>query len=160
LEWMAIALTNMAARTYVEGRWEETLESSYRIREIQETIGDRWQASLTAYNIAEILADQGRLEEAEPLAAAALRDCRATQAHAEAAQGMSLLGRIAARRGVEGARSLLHDARDLYIESDQPAEALRTDAWIAESLVLDGDAGGAFVLIAETLDRSTETEGL
>src|SRR5262249_31846200 len=57
LEWMAIALTNMAARTYVEGRWEETLESSYRIREIQETIGDRWQASLTAYNIAEILAD-------------------------------------------------------------------------------------------------------
>jgi tetratricopeptide (TPR) repeat protein len=162
LEWISIVLNNMAGRAYEEGRWNNCLELARRALEAKETIGDRWSAAVTSLNVAEILTDQGRLEEAEPMTTAALRVFKASRAPGFTAHAQSLLGRIAARRGgrLDEARSLLEEARALHLEADQPTEALRTDAAIAECLVLQGDAQSALALVESTLARSAETEGL
>jgi class 3 adenylate cyclase/tetratricopeptide (TPR) repeat protein len=162
LEWISIVLNNMAGRAYEEGRWNNCLELARRALEAKETIGDRWSAAVTSLNVAEILTDQGRLEEAEPMTTAALRVFKASRAPGFTAHAQSLLGRIAARRGgrLDEARSLLEEARALHLEADQPTEALRTDAAIAECLVRQGDAQSALALVESTLARSAETEGL
>jgi len=161
-EWISIVLNNMGGRAYEEGRWNDSLELNRRALAAKETIGDRWSAAATTLNIAEILADQGRLEEAEPLATSALRVFKATQAPGWTADAESLLGRIASRSGgrFDEARSLLEEARALHLEADQPGEAYRTDAAIAECLVLQGDAPSALALLDATLARSADTEGL
>jgi tetratricopeptide (TPR) repeat protein len=136
LEWISIVLNNMAGRAYEEGRWNNCLELARRALEAKETIGDRWSAALRVF--------------------------KASRAPGFTAHAQSLLGRIAARRGgrLDEARSLLEEARALHLEADQPTEALRTDAAIAECLVLQGDAQSALALVESTLARSAETEGL
>jgi tetratricopeptide (TPR) repeat protein len=161
LDWVGLVLNNMGSRTYTEGRWDETLDLAGRACEAWETIGDRWRASWASFNIADILADQGRLDEAEPLARAALRIWRASKTPVDIADATALLGRIAARSGrFEEAHSLLREARDLYAESGEAGEALRTDAAIAECLVLEGDPKAAIELVDESFRRAAETEGL
>ena len=161
LEWISIALNNMGGRAYEEGRWNDSLELARRALEAKETIGDRWSASVTTLNVAEVLTDQGRLEEAEPLIAATLRVFKAAHAQGMTALATIDLGRVVARAGrFDEARALLEQARALYVESDQPGEVLRTDAAIAECLVLQGDASAALELAEATLARSEDTEGL
>jgi tetratricopeptide (TPR) repeat protein len=161
LEWISIVLNNMGGRAYEEGRWNDSLELARRALEAYETIGDRRSASVTTLNIAEMLADQGRLEEAEPLGTAVIRVFKATQAPGFTAHASILLGRIAARsRRFDEAQSLLEAARVLFLESDQPSEALRTDAAIAECLLLKGDAEPAIALIDATVAQSENIEGV
>jgi class 3 adenylate cyclase/tetratricopeptide (TPR) repeat protein len=161
LEWISIALNNMGGRAYEEGRWNDSLELARRAVEAYETVGDRRSASVTTLNIAEILLDQGRLEEAEPLGTDVMRVFKATKAPGFTAHASILLGRIAARsRRFAEARSLLDAARALFLEADQPSEAFRTDAAIAECLLLNGEAERAIALIDATLPQSEDIEGL
>jgi class 3 adenylate cyclase/tetratricopeptide (TPR) repeat protein len=161
LEWISIVLNNMGGRAYEEGRWNDSLELARRALEAYETIGDRRSASVTTLNIAEMLVDQGRLDEAEPLGTAVMRVFKATKASSFTAHASILLGRIAARsRRFDEARSLLEAARLLFLEADQSSEALRTDAAIAECLLLQGDAEPAIVLIDATAAESEQIEGL
>jgi class 3 adenylate cyclase/tetratricopeptide (TPR) repeat protein len=161
LEWISIVLNNMGGRAYEEGRWDECLDLARRAVQAKETIGDRWSVAVTSLNIAEVLIDQGRLEEAEPLATTALRVVRAAQAPGMTALANSVLGRIAARRGrFEEARSLLEEAGTLYLESEEPDEALRTEAAIAECLVLQGEAVRALSHVDATRERSADAGGL
>ena len=67
-----------ANRSQERSDWDEALDLYQRARDLFERTGDTGNASLAKYNIAEILDDQGRLDEAEPLLRDVIRVWRAS----------------------------------------------------------------------------------
>ena len=61
----AIVLNNLGAHAYHCGRWDEALDLFDRSRSSNARIGNHLDAGYGSWNIAEILMDQGRIEEAE-----------------------------------------------------------------------------------------------
>jgi hypothetical protein len=112
-------------------------------------------------NIAEVLCEQGHLEEAEELAVEALRVHRSTGYRFVIAWVTSLLGRIAARSGrFDDAHAALDDARSAFVASGLPGDVIRTDAWRAEVLLMEGDAAAALALATETKTGSLKEGGV
>ena len=73
-------------------------------------------AAVSAINIAEILSDQGRLVEAQPLLSDALAVWRASGAPTSIAFARSYLGRVAARAGRhDEALALYAQAREAFV---------------------------------------------
>ena len=68
----ANAANNLGVHAYYDGRWSETLEMYGRSRDVCSWLGDVIDAALSDANIGEVLVNQGRLDEAEPM----LRDAR------------------------------------------------------------------------------------
>jgi class 3 adenylate cyclase/tetratricopeptide (TPR) repeat protein len=154
LEWVGSVLNNMGIRAYMEGRWSETLDFISRARNAWEATGDRWWASFATINIADILLDQGRIDEAEPLAREAFRIWKAAQTPVDVADATMLLGRIAARSDrFEDAIQLLEEARDLYAQAGESGEAFVAEARMVECRVLQGDASAALEQGDRTLGR-------
>ena len=70
---VSATLDQLAARAYLAGRWDECLELAQRARDVDDKIGDSYAAAIGDVNIGELLADQGRPEQAEPIARRALQ---------------------------------------------------------------------------------------
>jgi tetratricopeptide (TPR) repeat protein len=160
LERVGHVLNHLAIRAYLEGRWSDFLPLANRAREASDRIGDAWTAAVVLFNIGEVLADQGRNAEAEPNVREALRTWQ-DAASPDAAEAMSLLGRVLTNRGeLEEARALLDESIKVFRESGDEAEELRAHARVAEWLLASGDAHGALTLATETLERTASGEGL
>lgn len=145
----------LGIRAYYAGDWTEALACYERAREASVRAGDEWMAAIAAGNIAEILSDQGRLDEAEPLLRDALALWRASGAESSIAFARSYLGRIAARAGRhDDALTLYTQARQGFAADGEHAEVVETDARIAECLVFRGDAQRALVATDLALARA------
>src|SRR5206468_922816 len=90
---------NLGMFAYFQGRWNEAIECYLRAEEAWEKAGDRWAASFATVNRGEILSDQGRTDEAEPLFRSALRVVRSYEASSRIADVDPQYGRLAARAG-------------------------------------------------------------
>ena len=131
-----------------------------RALEIFDRTGDRANACLAKYNIAEILTDQGRLDEAEPLQREVLRVWRASGADADVAEARRELGRMLARRGdFAGARDQLDAARSEQVRAGKEGEELVTAYWICDLHVLAGETDAALSAIADTSSLAHRVEG-
>ena len=64
-ERQAAVLNNLGIYAYCEGRWPEAYDFYSRAAEASERAGDVWAAAYDDCNIGELLADQGRLDEAQ-----------------------------------------------------------------------------------------------
>jgi class 3 adenylate cyclase/tetratricopeptide (TPR) repeat protein len=156
----ADVLNNLGAFAYLEGRWNDALDSYERGRELRERIGDPVHAANGTLNIAEIFTDQGRLEEAERLARDALRVWRAAGATYSVGFATRQLGRVAARSGRhQEALEQLEQARTLFLEAGAPSDVNETDAARAECLVLSGRPAEALELVAPSIGRAEKTGG-
>ncbi|MBA3690071.1 MAG: AAA family ATPase, partial [Actinobacteria bacterium] len=71
LPGQAVVYNNLGAWAYYQGKWTEALEFYEKGREARERTGDAVSAAMGTCNIGEILSDQGRLSDAEPLFRAA-----------------------------------------------------------------------------------------
>src|SRR5919198_114622 len=86
LRSQGIVLNNLGIIAQERSRWDDALALYRRFLEITELTGNRQNASLAKYNIAEILSDQGRLDEAETLLREVIRVWRASGADADVAE--------------------------------------------------------------------------
>jgi tetratricopeptide (TPR) repeat protein len=144
-------LTYYGAMAYWEGRWHDAVELYERGRERSVRAGDAVGAAIASMNIAEIRSDQGRLDEAEVPAREALRVFRAARFSELIATDCSILGRVVSRAGRhEEAVQLLTDAIELAELSGAQLLRVGTLGFLAEDLVLQGDAEGALA----TLERA------
>jgi class 3 adenylate cyclase/tetratricopeptide (TPR) repeat protein len=156
-----ITLNNIGTTLYFLGRWDETIDAYEAAQEALEKAGDTWIASFALTNRAELLSDQGRLEEAEPLLRQALRIARASRTGPHIANNLADYGRLAARGGrFDEARAMLTEARDEYERAGERAEVLLTEAKLAECLMLEGESKAALDLASSTLERAATTEGV
>lgn len=157
----AVVLNNLGVWAYWDGRWDEALELYDRGRDARERTGDPVNAAFGTINVAEILSDQGRLEEAERLARDALRVWRVAGDRDGVAFAMSLLGRIESRahRFAEADR-LFDAARAEFEDIGSVADVLETDARIAESLCFRRAPERALEVVDAALARAATAEGV
>ena len=161
LERQGSILNNLGVIAYRQGRWIESVDLYERARQVWERAGDRWSAAFAVVNRAEVLLDQGRLAEAEPLMKESLRIARASKSGSRIAEMARYNGTLLARGGrFDEARLLLAEAREEFERSGERGEVLVTEARIAESLVFEGAAGEALALVARTLARAETFEGI
>jgi len=152
----ARALNQLGIRAYFEGRWDVAVEFYRESKLACDRAGDQFTGAVEMGNMAEVLSDQGRLVEAEPLLRDALHVWRAASAPSFIAFGKSQLGRLAARSGrFDEALSLLGSARDDYVRDGEQAEVLETDARLAECLALQGEFGAALAAVDDALARAS-----
>jgi class 3 adenylate cyclase/tetratricopeptide (TPR) repeat protein len=150
----------LGIRAYYAGRWDEALGHYQRARDAAGRAGGVWMAAAGAINIAEILSDQGRLVEAQPLLTDALAVWRASGAPTSIAFARSYLGRVAARAGRhDEAMAYYAQAREGFVGDGEHAEVLETDARIAECLVLQGRSAAALEAADVAIQRAAGLAG-
>jgi tetratricopeptide (TPR) repeat protein len=109
-------------------------------------------AAVATAGTAEILLEQGRLDEAERTSREALRVWQAAGHRWGMAYATLLLGRMADRAGDPGrARPLLEQARAWFSQGGAADLVLETDARRAEGFVLEGKGAEALGLVSELL---------
>ena len=116
-------------------------------RAAKELVGDVIGAAVQMNNEAEILSDQGHLDEALPLFDDWLRACRASGYAFGVGVALSNLGRVAARGShFADAYGLFEDALDQFAQLSSERFANETRARMAECLVIEGSHGRALEL--------------
>ena len=155
------ALNDLGMDAYFEGRWTEALDLYERSTEARRKTGDEVKAAHGRNNVAEILSDQGHLEEAESLFLDVLRVWRAAGFRLGVAFATSNLGRVAARSGRhEEAARRYEEALAAFRSKQAEGEALETEARMAEHVLLAGDRSGALDLATRVLERVESFGGL
>ncbi|HLK44613.1 MAG TPA: tetratricopeptide repeat protein, partial [Acidimicrobiales bacterium] len=145
-------LNNLGGLAYWRGQWQRAIELYEQAGACSERAGHAADAAFTAGNVAEILADQGHLDEAATHLRRAQRVWTATGHRVGVAFANMLLGRVAVRAGrtAEGLAlltSTLADMRRLKIDF----YAAFARALIAEAEALGGDAERAVALADQQL---------
>ena len=144
LDRQAAVLNNLGMFAYWDGKWDEAIKLYERGADASMRAGDVANAAFGDCNIAEVLADQGRIAEAETRLLRARRVWRGTEDAHGAAFATALLGRAAARGGrSDEALELLDDARAELRELGFGGDAALADAYKAEALVLAGRSAEA-----------------
>jgi class 3 adenylate cyclase/tetratricopeptide (TPR) repeat protein len=157
----ARTLNQLGIRAYFIGRWDLAVDYYRQSKEACDRAGDQFTAAVELGNMAEVLSDQGRLDEAEPLLHDAQRVWRAAVAPSFVAFGKSQLGRLAARSGrFDEALELLQSARDDYLADGEQSELLESDARIAEALLLQGSYVASLDAADEAMTRASSNSAV
>ncbi|MFN2609737.1 MAG: adenylate/guanylate cyclase domain-containing protein [Actinomycetota bacterium] len=158
-EGRARVLNNLGGFAFLRGHWDEAIGYYRSAREDKVATGDVAGASLVGCNIAEILSDQGYLEEAEKFALDALLVWRAS-GQWFAGFALCMLGRIAYRSGrVQEAGPLLEEANAHFRRAGASAQVSITDSYLAEAAQIGGDYEMALEICDRLIDASTQDQG-
>ncbi len=148
----AAVANNLGQLAFYGGRWDEALELLERARATRLRTGDVVEAALASANCAEILLERGRYEEAENLLLDARRVYKSVGYRGGLALTTAFLGRVAARTGrAAEAQVLLEEARAGFVAIEGGFEVRQVETFIAEALVLAGDAAHAVEQLERTI---------
>jgi tetratricopeptide (TPR) repeat protein len=163
---IVIGTTGIAA--YFDGRWDDALELYEQGRDTFLRAGNAVHAAHADSNIGEVLVNQGRLEEAEPILRGSIRVLRASGFPDGAAFGETQLGRTLTGLGrFDEAEDVLRDAWEEAKQLGIPSMSADAAVYLAESqlrskrpdlamrtldVVAEG-AGGDFIWQSATLAR-------
>ncbi|MFL5955434.1 MAG: tetratricopeptide repeat protein [Gaiellaceae bacterium] len=140
---------NCGIEAHLDGRWDEAVEWYRRGGESARRVGDVVNEARAKNNEAEVLSDQGRLEEAHDLLEDALRVWRAAGYQVGIAVATAQLGRVAARAGrFDDAHRLLEEALELFTTLGAEAFVAEARSWLAECLVFEGRYKEALAAVA------------
>ncbi|HZP27743.1 MAG TPA: tetratricopeptide repeat protein, partial [Acidimicrobiia bacterium] len=146
----ATAANSLGASAFYTGDWEQAAEWYEQGRELLSRTGNAVDAAFGTSNVAEILANQGYLDEAEARFVEALRVWQAAGYRGGVGFATMHLARIAARRGdAERAAELLARARAEFEAIEAATDVLETDVVAAEAALLAGDPEQALARAAD-----------
>ena len=133
------SLNNLGISAWRSGDWSESFDLFERSRHAYERAGDVVGAAMAASNAAEILSDQGQIDEAIAMYRAALRTVRSAGFSSGTAVLTGNLGQAEARAGrcAEGLR-LLDESISLLGKIGATGYELEADVKRREALVLSG----------------------
>jgi len=148
---------NLGIQAYFEGRWDETIVQYRRSREACERVGNVIDAALTDANIAEVLSNQRRFEEAEPLLRDASRVMRASGYRAGAAFADMHLARLLTASGQpEQAEPLLRVTIDELVSIRRTGSAYEASLYLADCLSHSGRPKEALQVLATAVALTSD----
>ena len=128
-------LNNLAAQDFTAGRWSQSLADFRRAADLFRRTGDTAAEVNAVYNQAEILVRQRRFEESMELLPVVLRTARAVDDEELVALAQREQARALAGAGdIDGATTLLGEARGHFEALDEPGEVANTDLTLVEVL--------------------------
>ncbi len=136
LERQSATLSNLGAIAYWAGEWT-TAERRYdQAATIADRIGDVAGAAISRGNLAEILVNQGRVDDARPILESALRTLRSTGLSADAGFVEVLLARCLTMLGeYDDADTMLQRLRRDLLDAGQPDVAYSAAIALAENAI-------------------------
>ncbi len=153
LQGVSEVLNNMGAYAYWEGRWSDAIEAYEKSRAAEHRMGNDVQAAIVAANIAELLINQNRLEEAQPLITNAVRVLKASKNHA-LTFAENELARLLIRRGeFEDAETLLGALQERSLAAGEKMSSFNAVIQLADLRLREGKPAEAL----EVLDEAGET---
>lgn len=133
------ALNNLGMYAYYAGDWDQATDLYARGRDSYQKTGDAIAAAYGEANTAEILSEQGHLDDAETHFSRALTALKAAGDQFMAAFVLTHLGRIRARRGdIDTALQRFDEALGLYESMGAATEKVEVALRRAEALVFAG----------------------
>jgi tetratricopeptide (TPR) repeat protein len=131
-------LVNVGAARYFAGDWSGARAAWVQASELYQVMGDEPSAATGDMNISQVLIDQGRPDEAEPLLRRCVRRFRASGETYALGGSLAQLGRVLARLGrVDEALDVLGDAVTVHDGGGYQAEVLEDESLMAEALVMN-----------------------
>jgi tetratricopeptide (TPR) repeat protein len=151
---LAVALNNLGAFAYFQGRWHDALDLYRRATATFDKIGDVVDAGLGTSNQAEIFTHQGRLDEAEALLQQTISLWRSMSFPLGLAMANRHLGRVRLRQDrLDEALDLFADAHAVFAGYGLSGKVIEVDAWVAECLLRRGELDRAVELVEDALRR-------
>ncbi|MFV9672692.1 MAG: AAA family ATPase [Acidimicrobiia bacterium] len=151
LDGQARVMNNLGSYAFWQGDWSEAVRLWDESSDILSRIGNAVVASLGTGNVAEVLADQGHLEEAEIRFRSVRRIWSAAGDRYGEAFADLHIARIAARSGrLDEASDLFSAARDEFASMGANVEVLETDLRRAEGLLFARQHAEARNLLVES----------
>ncbi|MEO7421951.1 MAG: adenylate/guanylate cyclase domain-containing protein [Ornithinibacter sp.] len=133
--------SNLGAMAYYAGRWTEAAGWYRTSRDVAMEAGSAFVAAQTEVNLAELLINQGHLDEAEEVLVGAVRVLKASGAPRFLAEGQLQLARVHLGRGhLEEAERRATEVSQLFTQLHNPTSALEAALVRAEAVALDGRA--------------------
>lgn len=158
LERQSATLSNLGAIAYWAGSWSTARQRYDEAARIADRIGDVAGAAISRGNLAEILVNQGRTEEARPILEASLVTLRSTGLSADAGFVEVLLARCLTAIGdYDSAATTLRRLRELLLDAGQPDTAFAAAIALADNDVEAGRADAALATLDEAVSRSRES---
>lgn len=140
---------NLGFLAYYAGQWTEAADWYVSSREQALEAGSAFKAAETDVNLAELLVNQGRTEEAEDILTGALRVLRASGAAQYLAEGHLQLARVHLSRGdLHGARDRAQESGSMFEELGNVSSALEAALVRAEAVSRGGAPAEALAIIA------------
>jgi class 3 adenylate cyclase/tetratricopeptide (TPR) repeat protein len=156
LEGQADMANNLGVIAYFDNRWDETLEWYRQAIDADRRIGNLLDAAMTEANIGEVLVNQGRLDEAEPLLRDAVRVLRASDYGAAPFVEMHLGRLLTARGDFDAAERLLRAGVDQWRASGRAASAYEMSIYLADCLVRSGRPQEGLEVLADATGAEPE----
>ena len=154
-------LNGLGMHAYFQGRWVEALDYYRQSRDMAARAGNGVLVAFEDNNIAEIVLEQGGLDEAESLFTDVLRAWRGSGYMSGESSVKCNLGRVAAGRGrYAEALALFDDAVRGASHLGGHAEVLEANTRKAECLLQMGDAEAALELADHSLERGRALGGV
>lgn len=159
-EELGVALNNLGGYAYFRGEWSAAIGYYGRARAAFERIGDTLHAALADLNAAELLIDQGREDEAEPLLVEIVRLWRSLGFVTGIPVARAHLARIALARGsVAHARELFEEARLAFAAQGRTAKTIELDVRLAACDLAEQQPDAALTRADDALRRHRASGG-
>jgi tetratricopeptide (TPR) repeat protein len=145
---------------YFAGNWDAAVRYYAESEQALRQAGRDHDAAAAAMNRAEVLVQQGRIDEAEPIVSAAVRVLVGAHATTYLGFATTIYGRVALAKGdYPVAMDRLAEARSLCLEMGETDEALTVDALVAECLLRAGSPVDAISYTETALAQVAELGG-
>jgi tetratricopeptide (TPR) repeat protein len=132
LRGVARTANGLGLAAYYAGRWSDAVEYYAIAENASREIGRDFDAAAVAANRAEVLLQQGRVDDAADALRPAIKVLIASRAASFLAFGLELQGRVTLASGeIEDAISTLQRARELCVEMGESDGELNIDAHLA-----------------------------